>query len=672
MFKNNWLDLGGLLATMVLVGACGGDIGDSVGEVRGGPELGDFDGGVERTPEVEAEFAELRYRYRRRTSTTVEPAPTNALPPACSSETADVSASNGWRSTQAPQAAFDTLRFEFMARPAVADLNGLVAVGAENIDEFTDAAMSVRFAGSGVIDARNGAGYDSDILFTYDPATWYSIVISADIVARTYDVEVGRCGEPRQALITGAAFRSDWPVSDRLTTWAVWSSQSAGLELSTPAWVASGSCAPTTCQSLGAECGEPSDGCGGSLNCGGCASGQTCASGSVCVDVSAPPPANDCIPDTCQSLGVECGGASDGCGGGLNCGGCASGQTCASGGVCVNVSTPPPPPPGDARGRGPTGQWPAGFPAYTGAAEIITNGTSAGLSAAISNAACSDGCVIEHAGAPSGTFSARASGTGGIVVRPPIGQRGDYTLGSTTIRVDGLLFAGYAGGTGQLLVQGNGLSGKGSGFAWLDMGSTDGGRLVVYCNASSENSYGFFYEIVIRHYGSQSDRGGVRGYNGGDCKFEMVGSQITGDNGPITGHPDTIQDYNPSPGTSTIGIRDSILGSSTDKVIQGEWPGGNPFTIDNSMLIGPNDSEALWTGESLSFNDANVCVNAIATITNSTTLGKFNGPYVSIGASEIWGTSSGYTDLGGNTRPSTKPQPPAYPTATQLDAIWSP
>jgi hypothetical protein len=235
-----------------------------------------------------------------------------------------------------------------------------------------------------------------------------------------------------------------------------------------------------------------------------------------------------------------------------------------------------------------------------------------------------------------------------------------------------LLFAGYAGGTGQLLVQGNGLNGKGSGFAWMDMGSTSGGRLVVYCNASNENSYGLFYEIVIRQFGSQSDRGGVRGYNGGDCKYEMVGSHIGGDDGPITGHPDTIQDYNPSPGTTKITIRDSILWSSTDKVIQGEWPGGNPFTIDNSMLIGPNDSESLWNAESLSFNDANVCVNAIATITNSTTLGKFNGPYVSIGGSEIWGTSSGYVDLGGNARPSTRPQPPAFPTATQLDAVWSP
>jgi hypothetical protein len=79
-------------------------------------------------------------------------------------------------------------------------------------------------------------------------------------------------------------------VSDQLSTWGVWSSQAAALELSTPTWMASGGCAPATCQSLGQECGQPSDGCGGSLNCGGCGSSQACASGGVCVDVTPPTP----------------------------------------------------------------------------------------------------------------------------------------------------------------------------------------------------------------------------------------------------------------------------------------------------------------------------------------------------------------------------------------------
>ena len=39
------------------------------------------------------------------------------------------------------------------------------------------------------------------------------------------------------------------------------------------------SCAPTTCAALGANCGQASDGCGGTLECGSCATGESCGAG---------------------------------------------------------------------------------------------------------------------------------------------------------------------------------------------------------------------------------------------------------------------------------------------------------------------------------------------------------------------------------------------------------
>jgi hypothetical protein len=200
-----------------------------------------------------------------------------------------VSASNGWLSRQASQPAFDTLDFELMARPEAANLNGLVAIGGQDLDEFSDAAILVRFASDGVMDARDGAVYDRDIVFPYEPGTWYSIAVQVDITTGTYDVEVGRCGEPRQTLIAGASFRANATIKDQLTTWGGWSSKSAKLELATPAWVASGSCAAATCQSLGHECGQASDGCGDNLSCGSCGGDEACVSG-ICVDTSTPPP----------------------------------------------------------------------------------------------------------------------------------------------------------------------------------------------------------------------------------------------------------------------------------------------------------------------------------------------------------------------------------------------
>jgi len=102
-------------------------------------------------------------------------------------------------------------------------------------------------------------------------------------------------------------------------------------------------CAPTTCDLLGATCGTPGDGCGGLLSCGDCPDDQfcgddfacdcsfdscgdtCCAEGSICFEGGC------CGPQTCALLGVECGPASDGCGGDLSCGGCPPGEACDAG-----------------------------------------------------------------------------------------------------------------------------------------------------------------------------------------------------------------------------------------------------------------------------------------------------------------------------------------------------
>lgn len=88
-------------------------------------------------------------------------------------------------------------------------------------------------------------------------------------------------------------------------------------------------CAPTTCASLGYECGSWSDGCGGTLNCGTCSLGYTCSNG-ICM----------CTPTTCSNLGKQCGSWPNGCGGTLNCGTCSSGYTCNANGNCVITCTP--------------------------------------------------------------------------------------------------------------------------------------------------------------------------------------------------------------------------------------------------------------------------------------------------------------------------------------------
>jgi len=189
----------------------------------------------------------------------------------CLGANPDVAARNGWKSSEAGVPAEGVLRLELKARPTAANLDGLVAVGAESIDDIDKAAITVRFADNGLVDVGDGAFYASDIGYPYEPGVWYSIGILADIDNQTYDVEIGRCGEPTETLIKRASFRNSSGIQGRLRTWAAWSSQRAALEVSTPAWVVdSAGCVPSTCASLGQECGQPGDGCGGTLDCGGC------------------------------------------------------------------------------------------------------------------------------------------------------------------------------------------------------------------------------------------------------------------------------------------------------------------------------------------------------------------------------------------------------------------
>ncbi|HYI02654.1 hypothetical protein [Hyalangium sp.] len=89
------------------------------------------------------------------------------------------------------------------------------------------------------------------------------------------------------------------------------------------------SCQPMTCESQGLSCGVAIDGCGGTLHCGDCPEGQVCGGGGT-PNVCSPPM---CQPGTCKSMKKNCGDVPDGCGGTLHCGTCTAPETCGASGV---------------------------------------------------------------------------------------------------------------------------------------------------------------------------------------------------------------------------------------------------------------------------------------------------------------------------------------------------
>lgn len=108
----------------------------------------------------------------------------------------------------------------------------------------------------------------------------------------------------------------------------VWCGDCASDEVCGSAGLDNVCCTPTNCAEQGANCGELSDGCGGVLDCGSCGDDETCGAGGLnqCGE-------GDCTPTTCEVLGFDCGSTSDGCGGVLNCGTCSGPETCGGGGA---------------------------------------------------------------------------------------------------------------------------------------------------------------------------------------------------------------------------------------------------------------------------------------------------------------------------------------------------
>jgi hypothetical protein len=111
----------------------------------------------------------------------------------------------------------------------------------------------------------------------------------------------------------------------------------------------SSSCVAKTCAQLGYDCGKGLDNCGNVIDCtgsgpnsGGCPAGETCGAGGVNVcggsGVGTDGGVVQCNPTTCTTLGYDCGFASDGCGDVLNCNpndaatGCTPPQYCGGGG----------------------------------------------------------------------------------------------------------------------------------------------------------------------------------------------------------------------------------------------------------------------------------------------------------------------------------------------------
>ncbi len=331
----------------------------------------------------------------------------------------------------------------------------------------------------------------------------------------------------------------------------------------------------------------------------------------------------------------------------------------------------------DPDGRGPTGQWPDGFPAYDTVADIVTDGSIASLQSAL-NSLGSSGGVIEHPGNIPAVNLDRPTGPE-IVVRPPIGQRANYTT-SANPRSSNLLLAGWMASRMLISRDINNSGGfrtiRNSGWAWCEAEK----NAVMLVSGTYADIEGLYYEVVYREYADPGlgDRGGTRG-NGNSSSAGrgiqyIVGSIITGTVDQPPAHADTLQTYYDSYSFGNIYARDSVLWPSWDKMYQGHGSALPEF--DNVYVVSPTLSRQAWNGPSdISFFSQPYHTTGNAKYTNSTIVGNSHpGATLQVSNSEFYNTTRDgrINDQGGNTNLTELPVPSSAPSHEQLDIIWSP
>ncbi len=247
--------------------------------------------------------------------------------PTCSNKTPDASASNGiWYTSSLQTAAFQTLTFSAYMRAS--NVNGVLAVSSVSTATFIDSAILVRCSTSSNWDARNGTAYAADVTLPCVLGEWYKVTINADMVAKTYSVDVGTCDQAPTTIATNYAFRTGAPTTGGMDYYNLWS-EFGTVDVQGVAWGV-GACTPVTCAAYDPNsCGAAPDGCGGpALSCGACTAPDVCETGVYQCCTPSLTVCTDPVPD------YLCGDWPDACGGTVNCGTCGGGFFCSNG-QCV-------------------------------------------------------------------------------------------------------------------------------------------------------------------------------------------------------------------------------------------------------------------------------------------------------------------------------------------------
>ena len=95
--------------------------------------------------------------------------------------------------------------------PTHSPMDGVTGLGKGTVGTFGDMGVLVRMNSSGVVDARNGAGYEAENELTYEAGTTYKVEVIGNVATQTYNIDVTPTGGGAIRIGTDYGFRDSTP-----------------------------------------------------------------------------------------------------------------------------------------------------------------------------------------------------------------------------------------------------------------------------------------------------------------------------------------------------------------------------------------------------------------------------------------------------------------------------
>jgi hypothetical protein len=117
-------------------------------------------------------------------------------------------ANGGWQNRTIP-AQTGSFTISFNMRPSAANIDALTGLSTSAASSFSNLAAVVRFAPTGVFDARNGGAYAAANVLNYQAGVTYRVQMTVNVANRTYSATVTPPGGAAVVIANNFAFRTE-------------------------------------------------------------------------------------------------------------------------------------------------------------------------------------------------------------------------------------------------------------------------------------------------------------------------------------------------------------------------------------------------------------------------------------------------------------------------------